>query len=118
MKTSQAFISAAAALAVVGAVGFAFAQTTTDKPISTTTPDPMPSQAVTPDSTLPATPGTSGNPIGTTNSNAATGAPGAMSNDASAMPKSGTSAATPNGTDTTGTTGTMPTERAARADRN
>lgn len=53
MKTSQRLISTVAALAVVGAAGFALAQTTTtDKP----TTDPMQAQPMTPNATQPSTP--------------------------------------------------------------
>lgn len=99
MNASKLIVSTAAALTVAGAIGLAYAQTSTTSPMGAAAPP------VAESTTPPVQPA----PV---NSGATTPMP---SNNATTMP--GTS--TPGGmANTTPSTGAIPTERVAQADRN
>jgi len=118
MNASKFLVSAATAIAVVGAAGFAYAQTTTPATGATTDPQTQ-NPAPTTNGAMPASPNTPNQGTTDANGNMNNGSTGTMNRNST----NGTRGMNSNGT--SGSMGTAPndnanssTERPARAARN
>lgn len=111
MNTTKLVAATLAAASVLGGIGFAYAQTASPAASSPTTDMQQPMPATTPPAPIETTPPSSGTNPATMNAPAAGTVDGTTSTPARrTMPNAG--AATPSDGST------MPTERAARTDRN
>lgn len=118
MNASKLLITSAAAAAMVGALGFAVAQTGTGN--TTGTNPQTQNQSATPDQPMSTQPSTTGtmNRDGTTGTMNRDGTTGTMNRDATNADNMNSGTTGMNRRNRTNADGSMSTERAARADRN